>query len=347
VSDFAQRLIISVDGDVNSTFLDAVDGDLLLRTDIDRASRLTVKLRDPDRALRVLVHSPSEVAMTTAVIDSLEFQLAHVSTVGNELTLLFEDQIVSRLRAGQGRFSLKPGSVTFATFFARLAHEAGVKLTTAPACDAVMRSQVGRSLGTSTFNSWQAICDRAAQNGWRVFSDGGQLLVGPDSWLMGRKDDLDVSEGVGAVERIDFRISANSATHTAALRVRTADWSSLPGDPITVHDSGPADGTWLHASWSRGLSSDGYSMVKLIRPGAVAHGGVDDLTGRNLKPIDYAPQTAEVVQIDGSRVMAVPVGGDRQHPVGPCRGGKSGLRVGDLVLLVMTAHGPWVTTVDE
>lgn len=61
--------------------------------------------------------------------------------------------------------------------------------------------------------------------------------------------------------------------------------------------------------------------------------------------------TAIVVRADESGLWVAPVGDDRRHPVGPCKGGwtPNGTRVppGALVMLTHTAEGPWVVGVDN
>ena len=54
---------------------------------------------------------------------------------------------------------------------------------------------------------------------------------------------------------------------------------------------------------------------------------------------DRSAYTAEVTRVDESGVWAVPLGDDKLHPIGPCRGTAA---VGDLVLLVLTQEHPWV-----
>ena len=60
--------------------------------------------------------------------------------------------------------------------------------------------------------------------------------------------------------------------------------------------------------------------------------------------------TARVVRSDTTGVWVTPLGDDQRHPIGPCRGahapdgagGWQQLPAGVLVLLVLTADGPWV-----
>jgi hypothetical protein len=73
-------------------------------------------------------------------------------------------------------------------------------------------------------------------------------------------------------------------------------------------------------------------------------------------------RTATVVRSDDTGVWCTPLGGDSRHPVGPCRGAHrpaltgppdarqltaERLPEGALVLLVTTAHGPWVAAWEE
>ena len=66
-------------------------------------------------------------------------------------------------------------------------------------------------------------------------------------------------------------------------------------------------------------------------------------------------QTARVVRSDASGVWVTPLSGDQRHPLGPCRGatrpdgagGTEQLGTDVIVLLVLTADGPWVAAHQE
>lgn len=105
---------------------------------------------------------------------------------------------------------------------------------------------------------------------------------------------------------------------------------------------------------------------------------LEDLIAHRVSRIDYAPTAAQVVTVNAATndVFVAPIGGDRQHPIGPCRGQKTKFKVftavtgvsgspavvsssepaavkrvpiaaGDTVLLVFTDGGPWIVAVDE
>lgn len=73
----------------------------------------------------------------------------------------------------------------------------------------------------------------------------------------------------------------------------------------------------------------------------------DDLLARQRSRTDYPPATAQIVSVTPRDVFVAPLGGDRQHPIGPCLGKKTGLNVGDIVLLIFTDGGPWIAGKDE
>lgn len=105
---------------------------------------------------------------------------------------------------------------------------------------------------------------------------------------------------------------------------------------------------------------------------------LEDLIEHRPSRVDYEPTAAQVVTVNLSTlaVFVAPIGGDRQHPIGPCLGQKTKFKtftavtgvsgspavvsssepaavkrvpiaVGDMVLLLFTDAGPWIVAVDE
>ena len=380
VDDLQQRLTLTTAaGKEPDDFYVAIEGDPVLITTIDGASTLTVKINDPLRTFLAQIDSPSEAKKATATIDgTLKFNLAHVSKAGNTLTCIYEDALISRLRAITSKLVMKPGTLTYAAFIRRLASEAGVQASLNPADLSLAKRSLARSMGASTSNSWQVIADIAARNGWRCFSDGSQLIVGNDAWLLSRGTPLQVAEFADPVDRIDFAVNPNASTHTATLRVVTPSWSALPGDVIKVTEAGPANGNWIVAKWTRGLLQRDFSNVQLIQAtsSSATVTSLDARAAHRPNRLNLDPMPAEVVRVEGTSVYAVPIGGDRSHPLGPCHGQKTKFKtftavtgvsgspamvssseasavkrvpiaVGDTVLLVETLQGPWILAVEE
>ena len=58
--------------------------------------------------------------------------------------------------------------------------------------------------------------------------------------------------------------------------------------------------------------------------------------------IAHQPFTGRITKVDGDGAWAVPIGGDMQVPIGPCRGGPfDELDVGRVCLVIFTQERPW------
>lgn len=347
-----QRLkLFTSDGVESPAFFDAIVGDPIITSTIMGSSSITVTVSDPDRVFLPQVDSPEDDAKAYAVLDDeFAFPLAIIRKNGDNLTLVYEDAIIGSLRLHTDRITLKPGSTTFPDFVSRLADEATV-LVDLDSTDAFPASvQLGRSLGDTTTNSWQVLSGLARSQGWRCFSDWTQLVIGTDDWLFTREaTPLQVSELEYPVFGIDFDVAPNMTTHSCRLRVATQDFSCVPGQLVQVTDEGPHEGLWIVAKWVRGLTQQSASVVTLIRPGE-ATGPVfhwDDQIHQLPTAIPNETQVGEVVTVHGSEIYVTVIGGDKNHPLGPCRGIKTGVKPGQMVLIVQTPQGPWITAVDS
>lgn len=351
MTDLAARLsVFTSQGLESSAFFEAIVGDPIVDTTIDGASSITLTLDDPERVFLAQVESPADEAKAYCTLDGdLTFSLAIVRKAGDTLTLIYEDAVVAALRKYTERITLKPGSTAFAAFVQRLADEASVQVDLDTSDPFPATTQLGRSLGDTATSSWQVYGGLARSQGWRCFSDGSQVVIGPDSWLLGRGTPLVVNELVYPVQEINFAVAPNMTTHSCIMHVATPDFVCVPGQVIDIDDEGPHGGLWIVAKWRRGVSQTSPSAVHLIRSGSAANTvlSFDDRSGHLPTPISTTAQVGEVVAIDGSDVYATVLGGDKNHPLGPCRGLRAGVHVGAMVLLVQTPQGPWITAVDS
>lgn len=247
----------------HGTLLAAVIGDPILTTSIEHANMLEVTLRDNDGTLLAGL-----TATTTATVEGFTFTLARVEKQATRLTLTFEDALIASLRVLTARLSLKAGSLTLGQYAARLVADAGPKLTVDPKASSQPHRVLGRSVGTTETSSWQMLADIAAREGWRLFSDGTQILLGSDAWLLGRKSARTVYEHVDPLVVVGFKIDSGRDIDHANLTVKTAQWTVDVGGVITLSNLGAADGNWLVSSWSRGLLDESQSTVCLQRPSA-------------------------------------------------------------------------------
>lgn len=79
---------------------------------------------------------------------------------------------------------------------------------------------------------------------------------------------------------------------------------------------------------------------------------IDDVAKRRTPAVTLTPVTAIITAVTEAGVLATPIGGTTDHPVGPCRGPRTtntgtALAAGMHVLLVFTTTGPWIVAVDE
>lgn len=78
---------------------------------------------------------------------------------------------------------------------------------------------------------------------------------------------------------------------------------------------------------------------------------LDDLVRRRPPSVQLDPVDGVVSAVSGAGVFITPVGQRTDHPIGPCRGprtvGSTPISPGMHVLVVFTATGPWIVSVDE
>lgn len=219
--------------------LEAITDPPVVTRTIDGASTLSVIVSDYDRTL---LTSGILDEKSWAVVDSMNFELVSVSKSGDRVTLTFEDSVAAELRRQTKPLSAPAGSTTRREFVARLAKEAQVDVAIDDDKRSVVHSVLERSASGQKSDSWTLLGEVADAIHWRRFSDGAQLVVGSDDWLMDRSPKLKVFEHTGAVHDIDFDLDVAKKASTATIAVDSERWAVPPGRAVSITDLGPANG---------------------------------------------------------------------------------------------------------
>lgn len=98
----------------------AIHGDVRVVRSIDRASTVEFTVSDPDRRIRRREEFQQASSLT---VDGLAFRLVQVRKQGQDLGLVFEDEVVWRMRQRRGPVKVFRGKHTRAQFIARLAKQ--------------------------------------------------------------------------------------------------------------------------------------------------------------------------------------------------------------------------------
>lgn len=245
-----------------------VDSPPELALSIDGAATLTVTVHDEQRRLlrdrvtrrRLWADVPGPWKLP------VRFEYVRLRKSGNRLTLEFEDGIIAALRREKASRAFAAGTASRAEIIRALAREAEVRHTIDMSRDKPVPRAVERSAAGEKTDTLTVIRELAEERQWRAFSDGNQLIVGPDSWLIERDTNPTLMrEYTGAVHEIDFDLDVGKRASTATVNVDAERWALPPGSVVRVHDEmGPASGRWLVSEFRRPLTSR-RGTVTLIR----------------------------------------------------------------------------------
>lgn len=245
--------------------LQAVIGDPVLTRTIDAASSVSIAVADHRREL--LTYDRIDERSWVNLNDDVAFELVQVAKSGDTMALTFEDSIAAALRRQRGRLSIPAGTVTRAQFIERLAREprSNIAVAVDPADRGKVKRVLSRSVGGEKSDSWTVSGEVAEEVQWRRFSTGRQLVVGSDAWLMNRFKPTVLRENTGGVAgSIDFDLHVGKRVSEASLSVDTSLFAITPGIPVKLERMGPADGLWLVAEVTRGLTST-RAALRLVR----------------------------------------------------------------------------------
>lgn len=242
--------------------LDAAIRDPLVEQTIDGASTLEVYVDDTRRAV---LRDRNFGGKMWAVFEGMHFELVSIRKDADVLTLKFEDTIVAALRRRDRKLSIKPGTLTRREFAIKLAKEAKVEYAVDDTHRGKVQRVLERSVGGQTNNSWEVLGDAAEDVNWRRFSDGTQLVMGSDAWLLDRDSNpTKIREFTGGVHGVDFDLDVRRRASMATVTVDVAVWTLPPGSVCTGEDLGPADGKWIVSRYSRSVISP-RGTVDLVR----------------------------------------------------------------------------------
>jgi murein DD-endopeptidase MepM/ murein hydrolase activator NlpD len=255
-----------IQGSGLSTDLAQLVLDCTISRTIEACPTLNVKWRD--RGSKIL-RSGILNSRVTMQFDGMSFQLAQVRRSGPELETVFEDMIIAALRTHKDPRKVGAGQMSRAAFVKLLAAEEpwikvyippGVSLEPAKEELARGRPDVAPAdptnkkpdpSGEDREDSWTAMKRIMDDIGWRVFSDGHQLWVAPETWLIGQAVRAEISEETEGIDSIDFDWDVGKPIAQCSVAARAKRWDFPPGSAIKVMGCGPADGAWIVSTIDR------------------------------------------------------------------------------------------------
>lgn len=252
----------------------AIVGDPSLERTIDGATTMTLDVLDYDRTL---TNAGVFTQRSFAVADGMRFEVSNVHRTGDVVQLTFTDAIVAALSRRTAPKVFNAGTVSRADIAQFLGAEAGVAVVVDPAYrdtigDAVTRNSdqdgtAAKGKNATKENSWSVLSNLAGARDGRCFSDGRQVLLGGDDWLLSRSAPLPIAEFTGGVDTIDFEVDIFQDSATGTVTVDADRWSLPPGLPVKVTDPGPHTGTWLLTRFERPLhATSGTLTLQRARP---------------------------------------------------------------------------------
>ncbi len=218
----------------------------------------TVKLVVADYS-RDFLRSPICNQASRVQVGALGFVLVQVAKAQNTVTLTCEDAVINRLRGISGARTQAPGVRTRVQFAAQLCAEAGVPFIgdfNTPAATEPLSRGTTQNPGEDT---WTCLTRIAGVVGYRCFSDGINVLFGPDAWLLNpvgpsSGPGLLVDELSDRVDWVNFDYDVGKSVAKATVFTYADFWTSDPGAPSTIRNLGPASGQWLIESIGRNLN---------------------------------------------------------------------------------------------
>lgn len=228
----------SVSADLREAMQDAT----LVRT-ILGASTIELSVHDKHRKL---VRSKLLSEKSTAAVDKAVFELVQVRKTGSYLSIVFEDAVVADLRdkRGQGAPSAKAGTTTIDAFARRLVTAVpGAKLSAFGGQRNLAALAVGDTDDGEDY--WSALQRLSEERGWRCLADRGTVLMGPDSWLIGRAPAIAIREHTDGVDDINWDADSGKKATRASFDANIRRVAVSPGIAVNVLDQGLGSGLWL------------------------------------------------------------------------------------------------------
>lgn len=236
--------------------------------DIDGTNTVTLDMFDDDlKLLRSGIFS----RRSTLRLDGLDYETVQVRKSGSSLSVTFEDLGAALLRKRDEPFKVAANTTNHVVFVRRMVEEVPrLKFWHPP--DKFMPKGTaptelarGNPATREREDSWTAIHRIGLERGWRFFLRGDQAIYTPEPYLLSQNTRWNMTQGKNGVEYIDFDFDNGKPTAVLRARVRAARWQVRVGEPVHVHDMGPADGRWMVISVARSLF-DIHADIRLGKP---------------------------------------------------------------------------------
>lgn len=227
-----------------------------VRTTIVGASTLRVDLPDELRTAAL----PQAVHATAA---GREWSLAAIRRETGLVRIVYEDANINTLRGFTDR-TMYQVALPAAEIIERFCAEAGVPVTTEPVLGQIHIDGAGRSILDRT-TSWQEIAALADRIGGRAFATPDGILVTTDSALRTGTATRVTDGAANVLSDITFNLDT-AQPHDRATFTVDSTWDTEAGRPVDIRGTGPGDGRWIVAEWTRDLPAAGPGRVRLTRP---------------------------------------------------------------------------------
>lgn len=227
-----------------------------VHTTIVGASTLRVDLPDELRTatLPEALHANAE---------GRDWTLVAIRREAGVIRLVYEDARINALRQHTDRVMYQV-ALAAEDVIGRFGVEAGVPVTVDANIGQVHIEGAGRSLLDIT-TSWQEISSLAARLGGRAFATTDSIIVTSDAALLAGPA-VSVSDRSGSVlSDITFNLDTAQPHDRATFTVST-EWTHDAGSIVDIRGTGPGDGLWIVADWTRDLPLVGPGRVRLTRP---------------------------------------------------------------------------------
>jgi hypothetical protein len=113
-----------------------------------------------------------------------------------------------------------------------------------------------RGLDGQRENSWNCMVRLAREVVYRVFSTDNVLWWVSDNDLRTSVPWDTIDENTIGIDSIDYEIDSGKPLNSVTISAHLSQWQCPPGVPISIENSGPADGHWLVYEVRRPLDTD-------------------------------------------------------------------------------------------
>lgn len=274
---------------------------------IAAVSTFSLTVLDPDRTI---ARSGIFGDAVTANVGPYNFSCTSISKSGEDLTIEFEDSVVTRLQAINSPLKVKAGQMTHVEFVQSLVKPLKwlkFKTVAHPSLYSVEKSLTPLVRGNVAKNkkegTWSAINRIGTARGWRTFIRGvDELWYVPDKYLFAQNTVYTMSEDHSWVDDIDYDVNIRKKIATLTATVRAGEYAIPPGALVMVTDPGPTHGKWIVQDITREPITSPTATITLIHPQPIlpepvpnAQGGGETIKGGALSGIQISSNKATAV----------------------------------------------------